>query len=46
MFNEKGELVSKLNGSITGWNFKFLRDEKIVAKVTKKMVRNWQRNVH
>ena len=36
IFNEKDELVSKLNGSIAGWNFKFLRGEKTVAKVTKK----------
>ena len=36
MFNDKGELVSKLQGSIIGWNFKFLKGETTVAKVTKK----------
>ena len=36
MFNEKGKLVSKLKGNLIGWNFKFLKGEKTVAKVTKK----------
>ena len=36
MFDEKGNLVSKLNGSLIGWNFKFVKDENTIATVTKK----------
>jgi uncharacterized protein YxjI len=36
MFDEKGNLVSKLKGSLIGWNFKFVKDEKTIATVTKK----------
>ena len=36
MFDEKENLVSKLKGSIIGWNFKFLKDENTIATVTKK----------
>ena len=36
MFDEKGNLVSKLKGSLIGWNFKFLKDENTIATVTKK----------
>ena len=36
MFDEKGNFVSKLNGSLIGWNFKFVKDENTIATVTKK----------
>ena len=36
MFDEKGNLVSKLKGSLIGWNFKFVKDENTIATVTKK----------
>ena len=36
MFDEKGNLVSKLNGSLIGWNFKFVKDENTIATVAKK----------
>tara|TARA_B110000971_G_scaffold181127_1_gene187814 strand:- start:111 stop:521 length:411 start_codon:yes stop_codon:yes gene_type:complete len=36
VFDYKGNLVSKLKGSLIGWNFKFLKDENTIATVTKK----------
>ena len=36
IFDEKGNLVSKLNGSLIGWNFKFVKDKNTIARVTKK----------
>ena len=36
IFDEKENLVSKLKGGVTGWNFKFLKDENTIATVTKK----------
>ena len=36
MFDEKGNLVSKLKGNLIGWNFEFLKDENTIATVTKK----------
>jgi len=36
VFDYKGNLVSKLKGSLIGWNFKFLKDEITIATVTKK----------
>ena len=36
MYDDKGNLVSKLKGSLIGWNFKFLKDENAIASVTKK----------
>ena len=36
IFDEKENLVSKLNGSLIGWNFKFLKDKNTIATVTKK----------
>ena len=32
-------LISKLKGSLIGWNFKFLKDENTIATVTKKWAR-------
>jgi uncharacterized protein YxjI len=36
MFDDKGNFVSKLDGSLIGWNFKFLKDKNTIATVTKK----------
>lgn len=36
MFDHKGDFVSKLDGSLIAWNFKFLKDKNTIATVTKK----------
>ena len=36
IFDEIGNLVSKLNGSLIGWDFKFVKDKNTIARVTKK----------
>ena len=36
IFDDKGDFVSKLDGSLIAWNFKFLKDENTIATVTKK----------
>ena len=36
MFDDKGDFVSKLDGSLIAWNFKFLKDKNTIATVTKK----------